>query len=128
MLPLIATTLIPGLMPAVIDGCRSFFSWITGGKTPPLTPEQQIAINNADIERLKALAALDQAGDVHKWVNDVRALQRPTAVVIILFTWIGSYAVPDVPEQVRVLTAQLASSVVFYLFGDRTYTYLKRGS
>lgn len=125
MLPLLATTVIPALIPAAIDGFRSLIGLFTGGKTAPLTAEQRIQLMQADIERLKALAQLDQAGDVHKWVNDVRALQRPAAVVIVLITWLAVHFI-QVDESVRVFTAELASSVIFYLFGDRTNTYLKR--
>ena len=60
------------------------------------------------------------------WVNDVRAMQRPVAVVLVVTAWIYTVVATVTPETAT-MVANLASSVVFYLFGDRTYMGLKKG-
>lgn len=95
------------------------------GDAKPKSVDDVLKLRGSDIEQMKALAALDSVGTVHTWVNDIRAMQRPLAVVLVVSAWIYSVVVPLSPET-SVMVGNLASSVVFYLFGDRTYMGLKK--
>jgi hypothetical protein len=122
----ILPALAAGLLPVAIDGIRAAINRITGNAgAAPSNPEQLIAIMQAETERLKAVAEIDKPGDVARWVNNVRAMQRPIVVATVLLVWaIGSFIFP-LSAPVYDLVSQLTSTVVFYLFGDRTYLYLK---
>lgn len=129
----ILASLLPALFPAISDGVRGIFGMLTGNKgAQPQSVDQVIQLMNADIERLKVLSALDSpAGNVHAWVSDIRALQRPAAVALVLAAYLVTvtYTLNGhvVPASVLDGVAQYAQMVTFYLFGDRSYAYLKGG-
>lgn len=116
------------LAPALIDGVRGLITrWTGGAGAQPANVEEVIQIQQADTERLKALAELDQvSGDTSKWVNNIRAMQRPTAVAALLLTY-GGVIYFEQPAEVVNQVASFAEMAVFYLFGERGYRYIKRG-
>lgn len=118
-------TIAAALLPAVADGAKMLFGkWF--GDAHPKSVDDVLKLRGSDIEQMKALAVLDSPGAVHTWVNDVRAMQRPVAVVLVVSAWIYTVVSTVTPETAATV-ANLASSVVFYLFGDRTYMGLKKG-
>ncbi len=116
-------TIAAALLPALADGTKMLFGKFFGDATPK-NVDDVIKLHDSDVRRLEALAKLDAAGDVHMWVNDVRALQRPLAVVLVVSAWVYGLFFGLSPA-VQDVTSNLAASVVFYLFGDRTYSALK---
>lgn len=117
-------TIAAALLPALTDGAKMIFGKFFGDANPK-NVDDVIKLRTSDVQRLEALAKLDAVGDVHKWVNDVRAMQRPVAVVLVIAAWVWSVTT-NAPGPVQELTANLASCVIFYLFGDRTYMSLKK--
>lgn len=119
--------LLAALIPVASDGVRALINRFTrGAGAIPSTPEQHLAVVDSDIKRLEALARLDKPGDnVSAWVSDIRALQRPIAVVLCVGGYLSAVAVGS-PDAVEL--GELARMAVFYLFGDRTYMYLRRES
>jgi len=77
----------------------------------------------ADSKRLEVLAKLDSVGEVSQWVNNTRALMRPVLGGMIVAAYVSTLYMPTVMDAIA---ANLASAVVFYLFGDRTYLHFKR--
>lgn len=118
-------TIAAALLPAITDGAKMIFGKFFGDANPK-NVDDVIKLRASDVQRIEAMAKLDAAGDVHRWVNDVRAMQRPLAVILVVGAWVVSVTTTVTPE-VQELNANLASSVVFYLFGDRTYLSLKKG-
>jgi len=118
-------TIAAALLPALSDGAKMLFGKFLGDAKPK-SVDDVLKLRGSDIEQMKALAALDSPGTVHTWVNDVRAMQRPVAVVMVVSAWIYTIVATVTPETAATV-ANLASSVVFYLFGDRTYMGLKKG-
>lgn len=118
-------TILAALIPAFSDGAKMMFGKFFGSAQPK-TVDDVLKLKSSDIEQMKAVAALDATGQVHMWVNDVRAMQRPTAVVMVVSAWMYT-VIGTVQPETAALVANLASSVVFYLFGDRTYLGLKKG-
>lgn len=124
----ILAALFPALIPAFADGLRGLFTKFTGGAgAQPANTGEVIQLMNADTTRLQALAKLDEPGNVHMWVADVRALQRPVAVVLVIGAYVYClYAANALPSGVIDSVSQYAQMVTFYLFGDRSYMYLKK--
>lgn len=117
--PVSAATVLTAFIPALSDGVKALFHKFTDTGPQPQNVDDAIKLMEAETAKVQALAALDSVtGEVHTWVNDVRALQRPVAVVLVLG---ALFLFPDVP-----FIDNLASSAVFYLFGDRSYAYLKQ--
>lgn len=124
-------SLLPSLFPAVADGVRGLFNKMTGfAGAKPANVAEVVQLMQADTARLQSLAALDQpSGNVSQWVANIRALQRPLAVVLIIVGYLyGLYAADHLPPATLEGLSQYAQMVTFYLFGDRSYMYLKGAS
>jgi len=111
-------TVLTALIPVFSDGVKSIVHRFTDRGPVPQNVDDAIKMMGASTQQLEALSKMDAVeGPVHTWVNDVRSLQRPVAVVGVL---LGFWLHPQ-----SELWSNLAGCAVFYLFGDRTYMYLK---
>ena len=113
--------LAPALLPAVIDAAKSLFGGL-GRKIGGLSVDDEIKLENAAVEKLKALAALDTpVGTPSPWVIDLRSSFRYIAAGVSILT--GSYlaykfsAIPDVME----LAGYLIGAPFSFIFGERLY-------
>lgn len=131
---MISAVILSALLPAAGDLIKGLVGKITGGEGAKPTNvaeiiqlrEQDIKDKDADARRLEALSKLDQAENVHQWVNDVRALQRPVVIACVLLSWVVAINDPDVSPEKLELISSLAGSVFFFLFGERAYMYIKK--
>lgn len=120
-------TILAALLPVASDGIRGLVTkWTGGAGAKPANVEEAVRLIDADISRMKALAELDRPENTSVWVNDVRALQRPAAVALVIVSWLGIGLLSTDPQLIDI-SGNLAASVVFYLFGDRTYMHFRRG-
>lgn len=122
--------LIPALLPVVSDGLRGIIGRLTGGAgARPQNVNEVIQLMQADTSRLSALATLDTpAGNVSQWVANIRAMQRPVAVMLVISGYLAALAYANkLPAGALDSLSQYAQMVTFYLFGDRSYAYLKGG-
>jgi len=121
-------TLLTAFVPMITDGARGLINKFTGGDgAKPANAEEAIKLIDADIRKLEAIAKLDGGNEnTSQWVSNVRALQRPCAALLIVLTWIGVTFSSVVNAEVAMIVSNLAASVVFYLFGDRTYMHFKK--
>ena len=119
--------LLPALLPVLGDGVRGLFNKFTGGAgAKPANVQEVVQLMDAETARLKVIAEIDSAEGVSTWVANVRAMQRPVAVALILAAYVLAALTSDNEEMVNGLGAY-AQMVTFYLFGDRTYAYFKKG-
>ena len=119
---------LPALLPVFSDGLRGLIGRMTGGTAAkPQNVAEVIQLMQADTARLEAIAKLDSpAGTVSQWVANIRALQRPIAVMLIIAGYLAALACAGkVPAGALDQLSIYAQMVTFYLFGDRTYNYLK---
>lgn len=119
-------TILTALLPIAQDGIRAVINRVTGGAgAQPANTEEAIRLMDAQTKRLEALQKLDSpTGEVSLWVNNIRALMRPAAALMVLMGYWYTL-IYDTEAGVAVNAANLASSVVFYLFGDRTVMYMR---
>lgn len=124
--PILLSTVLTSLIPAGVDAVKSWVSKKTDGKPAVLTADDYAKVIDADIRKLAAIAQLDKGdGPSYPWVNATRQIQRPGVVAGVLVSWL--YGVfTDMPEANFQTVSQMASSVFFYLFGDRVNLYVKR--
>jgi hypothetical protein len=98
---------------AVEAGKAAVQRFIAPDSVKALSVADQLQLEQADIERLKVIAALDKpAENVHAWVADARALMRPAIAAAVTLKW--CIAPPSAALDFMV------GSVWFYLFGERT--------
>ncbi len=110
-------TMLAALIPFIGRTINKIVDYKTGGPAPS-NAQEAIELKKADTEQLRAVGALDNADGASQWVINVRALQRPIAVFAILGVW--SVIVIASGAVALQLVCDLASSAIFYLFGDRT--------
>lgn len=123
---MILESLIPALLPVATDGIRGLFNRLTGGAgAKPANVEEVVTLMEAETKRLEALAKIDHAEGVSQWVSNVRAMQRPVASLLIISAYIGTIAYNADVEVINNI-GTYAQMVTFYLFGDRTYMYMKK--
>lgn len=110
--------LLSTFAPVAVEGVKQGLSHLFGG-VKPLTVDDQIKLDNNEIERLKAVAALDNPGGTpRQWVIDLRASSRYLAAWGVIA---GGLAVQFTDTDIVIKTAAMeAVSVVFgFLFGSR---------
>lgn len=122
---LFTSVVLPAILPAVVDGLKNILGKWTGGPVPT-TIEDQIKLQNADVQRLEALAKLENPfGTPSQWVIDIRASFRYIASGIIVLSVPLSFYF-TIPEPIRELQFSWASAAMFFIFGERTLLSLKR--
>jgi hypothetical protein len=119
-------TILTAFIPVIQKGASALISKALGrdGGPKPATVEDAAKLGELEIRKLEALSALDAVVNTSQWVADVRGIQRPVAVAVILLTYTACVMDSDVAQGTLDLVANLASSAMFYLFGDRTLMYL----
>lgn len=119
-------TILAALAPAAIDGIKALIGKFTGNKPTITNADDYSKVTDADVRKLQALAQLEApGGEVPAWVNAVRAMQRPPVVFAVIAVWLVG-ATGDMAEDKFLMVSNLAATVFFYLFGDRTMLYFKR--
>lgn len=121
-------SIIPALLPVATDGVRGLLNRFTKGQgAKPANVDEVVALMSAETQRLEALAKIDTAQGVSPWVSNVRAMQRPVASFLIISAYLIAATTSSDLEFVNSLGVY-AQMVTFYLFGDRTYMYMKKGN
>jgi len=124
----LALTLLPAFAPVISDVIRGVVGRFTGGAgAQPQNVDEAIKLMQAEAEKLKALADLDRpTGNISQWVADLRASFRYVAGGVVILAAVSTLVIEVTPD-VGDLVWQSANSVWAFLFGDRMYTYIKRG-
>lgn len=106
--------------PAVVDLLKNGLGAVSR-KWVGLSVDDQIKLQTADIDRLKALSSLDTpVGTPSQWVVDLRASSRYVGVIIAILAGVGCLATGFDPE----IGAQLIGIPFSFLFGERMYLTL----
>lgn len=122
----ILTMLLPALVPALGDAIRGVIGKFTGGAgAQPQNVAEAIQLMQAQTERVKAMAELDKpAGDVSRWVSDIRAIYRYAAITVILGATAAAVA-GGAPEFVVVAMLDMSGACMSFIIGERMYLRLK---
>lgn len=124
---LLETALLSAAVPALIDMGKSLFSGV-GRRIGGLSIDDQIKLQNADIERIKALASMDSPiGNPSQWVVDLRASFRYIAAGVSIT--IGSCAIWFASKYANASIADIGLQLVAipygFVFGERLLLNLK---
>lgn len=112
---MLLTTLLSSLVPVGAETIKQVIATKLGG-IKPVTIDDQIRLDDQEIKRANALAALDNPGGTpSQWVVDLRASSR------YLASWacigIGSYLLTD--SALAAAGTELISVAFGFLFGTR---------
>lgn len=118
---ILESLILPAVLPAAMDAVKNLFGGISrriGG----LSVDDQVKLQSADIEKLKALAALDEVkGNPSQWVVDLRSSFRYLAAGISI---IGGISLMFYDVNLSDLGGQLVSAPFAFIFGERLYMNL----
>jgi hypothetical protein len=108
---------------AVEAGKALINKYMAPGEFKPATIEQYVKMREIDLEMFKALNEAGGSNVSYPWVDAIVRLMRPTVAVIVLGTWAYSKLAGTPSEAID----SFAAAIGFYLFGDRTLFYARKG-
>jgi hypothetical protein len=121
---MIETAIISALLPAGVDALKNITNGLSR-KFIGLSVDDEIKMGNANIERLKALAQLDNpVGTPSQWVIDLRSSFRYIACAMFVAGGIWGILVPTPVSPLAIEAAISASS---FIFGERMLLSLRTG-
>ncbi len=111
-------TLLATLVPVGVEGIKQLIANKTGS-VKPTTIAEQIQLDQNEIERIKAVAALDTpVGSPSQWVVDLRASARYIGALSVIAAGLTSLYVPVTPA-IQALALEAANIAFGFLFGSR---------
>lgn len=122
---LLLTTLLSSLVPVGIEGIKQLIVSKTGG-VKPTTVAEQLQLDEQDIKRMQAVAALDNPGGTpSQWVVDLRGSARYLAAFTVI---IGGVAVAfcNVDVETKLMALEAANIAFAFLFGQRVVANFKK--
>ena len=124
---MIIETIVGALVPVGAEAIKQLVTRFTGG-VRPTTIAEQIQLDQSEIDRLKALAALDNPGGTpSQWVIDLRASSRYVGALAVIAVGIGSIFFAELPEDIKKIALEAANIAFGFLFGSRiTAAWVKK--
>ena len=116
---MIIETIVGALVPVGAEAIKQIVTRFTGG-VRPASIDEQIKLDQSEIERLKALAALDNPGGTpSQWVIDIRASSRYIGALAVISVGIGSLFIDGITPDVQKVALDAANIAFGFLFGSR---------
>ena len=124
------TTVIPALLPGLIDAIKMGVSKLTGvGMADPKSVDDLIKLRQAESAHLKALAEIDRpTSDISRWVADLRASFRYVFIGLVILAYLSAvlFFAERIPADRLGQLETLAGQCLFFIIGDRVYLGLKK--
>jgi hypothetical protein len=122
---MILETILGALVPVGIDGIKSLIGMVTGG-VKPISVDEQIKLDNNEINKLQAIAALDNPyGTPSQWVIDLRASSRYLGALFVITMGIATLFMP-VASEIQRIGVEAANIAFGFLFGTRIMANIKK--
>ena len=121
-------TLLSSLIPVGVESIKQFVTTKLGG-VKATTIDEQIKLDKNEIERINALAALDNniGGTPSQWVIDLRGSCRYVAALVVIGSGMTVMFVPEIDEAVKTLGFEAANIAFGFLFGSRVVSGFASG-
>lgn len=122
---MIIESLIGALVPVGVEGIKQVLARFFGG-VRATTIEEQIKLDENEIEKIKALAALDTPiGTPSQWVIDLRASARYVGALTVIAVGISALYLP-VDKGIQGIALEAANIAFGFLFGSRIVANLNQ--
>lgn len=116
---MLLTTLLSALLPVGVEGIKQVITTKLGG-VKATTVDEQIRLDQNEVEKLKALAALDSPGGTpSQWVVNLRASSRYLGALGVIGVGISSIFIPGLDAAVKLIALDAANIAFGFLFGTR---------
>lgn len=130
-------TILAAFGPLVVDFGKSIIQkYFAPDEFKPTNISDYIAMRKFDLEFFTAMNNAGGTNPTYPWVEAAVRMMRPTVAGIVLLTWAGvHWFTPEVPATFGAdafkpdtsTVDNFASAIGFYLFGDRTLFYSRKG-
>ena len=118
---ILESLILPAVLPAAIDALKNLVGGISR-KIVGLSADDQIKLEASNIEKLKALAALDAVtGTPSQWVVDLRASFRYIGAGISILAGVALIAYFSTDPDILEIGYNLVSAPFSFIFGERLY-------
>lgn len=122
---MILETILAALVPVGIEGVKQVFARFIGG-VRPTTIEEKIRLDENEINKLNALAALDNPGGTpSQWVIDLRASTRYVGSLVVISAGVITLYLP-VDDYTKGIALEAANIAFGFLFGSRIMANLTK--
>lgn len=122
---ILLTTLLSALIPVGIEGVKQLIVAKAGG-IKPTTVAEQLQLDEQDIKRMGAIAALDNPGGTpSQWVVDLRGSARYVTAGVTIVGGICIAAFTDNSPEIKYVCVEAANIAFGFLFGARVLTNIK---
>lgn len=117
-------TILAALGPLIIDGGKALIQkYFAPDEFKPTSIEQYVQMRTLDLDMFKAMNEAGGTNQSYLWVEAIVRLMRPVAAIIVMGTWAWSSLSGNATPAID----NFASAIGFYLFGDRTLFYSRKG-
>lgn len=117
-------TLLAGIAPLGVELGRALISKFFGQSDfKPASIDDWLKMRGCDLQLFQAMNEAGGANPSYPWVEAIVRLQRPAVAGVALFVWSWSHVAGTPSAEIN----NFAGAVGFYLFGDRTLFYAKKG-
>lgn len=118
-------TILAALGPLAVDLGKSLISrFIAPDQFKPANIDEYVKMRETDLNMFQAMNNAGGANPSYPWVEAIVRLQRPLVGAIVLGVWGYLKLQGAATESVD----NFASAIGFYLFGDRTLFYSRKGT
>lgn len=118
-------TILAALGPLAVDLGKSLIArFISPEGFKPATIDDYVKVRELELRMFEAMNNAGGTNPTYPWVEAVIRLMRPSVALIVLSTW----ALMELNGTATETVANFASAIGFYLFGDRTLFYARKGT
>ena len=122
---LLLTSILSALVPVGVEGIKQVITNWSGG-VKPTTVAEQIQLDEQDIKRMQAIAALDNPGGTpSQWVVDLRGSARYISAFVVILGGVG-IAFSGIDPSIKALALEAANIAFGFLFGQRIVSNYKK--
>lgn len=122
---MILEAIAAALVPVGVEGIKQLITKFTGG-VRPASIDEQIRLNDSELNKLNAIAALDNPyGTPSQWVVDLRAASRYIGALAVIAIGITSIYLP-VDDYTKGIALEAANIAFGFLFGSRIMANLQK--
>jgi len=110
--------------PLAVDAGKALINkFLAPSEFKPATIDQYVQMRQLDLQMFEAMNNAGGSGQSYPWVEAIVRLMRPTVAALVLLTWAYSKILGQPSEAID----NFAAAIGFYLFGDRTLFYSRKG-
>ena len=110
--------------PLAVDAGKAVINkFLAPSEFKPATIDQYVQMRQLDLQMFEAMNNAGGSGQSYPWVEAIVRLMRPTVAALVLLTWAYSKTYGEPSEAID----NFAAAIGFYLFGDRTLFYSRKG-